>query len=333
MPSVITEVTVESATDGDVIVTWDVEGQPVAVSISTGHSPDGTDHAPVATASAGETSVRLSGLGPGRHYVSLSCEPGGAVLVASDRRVAFEGVTNFRDLGGYPTSSGGRTRWGRVFRADALHGLSQSDVESYASLGLRVVFDLRGDQERAERPNPVRSRSVPLESRGREDPAGTPQMAVTADTVEEGERFLAQLYLGHLEHGAARIGEIFTALASPDSVPAVFHCHGGKDRTGIVAALLLELLGVNRSIVLDDYQLTARYRRRTQQEGSFRRLLDSGMAPDAAAAVLTTPRWAMDDALTMLDTVHGGIDAFLLGPGGMTQSDLAGVRRLLVSQT
>ena len=169
-------------------------------------------------------------------------------------------------------------------------------------------------------------------------PAGAPpaqpdgdRPVIDAATLEDGERFLAELYVGHLELAAERIGEILTSLASPNGVPAVFHCHAGKDRTGLVAALLLEALGVDRETVLDDYQLTARYRPREHQDGTFQRLVDRGLPPEAAAGVLTTPRWAMEDALTALDEVHGGLDAYLLGPARMDPADLAVLRQRLVA--
>ncbi len=331
MSSAIADLRVEADRAGGVVVQWAVEGPPTEVDVAVGSSPDGVDHAHAASVPGGETSITLRGLGPGRHFVSVAPHDGGSALIASDRRVGFEGVSNFRDLGGYRTNSGGSTRWGMVFRADALFGLTEGDLDAYRGLGLQVVFDLRGDREQAEQPNPVESRSVPLVFRRPAQPGTDAEVVLRASSIEEGELVLAELYLGHLAHGAARIGEIFTAMAGPEGLPAVFHCHAGKDRTGIVAALLLELLGVDRSTILDDYELTARYRLRTHQEGTFQRLVDNGMAPDAAAGVLTTPRWAMGDAMVALDQEYGGVDAFLLGPGGMEPADLEILRRALVS--
>src|SRR5262249_21326846 len=118
-----------------------------------------------------------------------------------------------------------------------------------------------------------------------------------------------------------------------DGLPAAFHCHGGKDRTGVVAALLLDALGVDRDVVLDDYELTARYRRREHQESTFGRLLASGMSPEAAAGVLSSPRWAMARALDELDDRQGGIEASLTGPAGMAAADLQALRARLVTPT
>jgi protein-tyrosine phosphatase len=59
------------------------------------------------------------------------------------RRVPFEGATNFRDLGGYPTVDGGTTRWGKVYRSDGLQSLTDDDVDRFEQLGIKVVYDLR----------------------------------------------------------------------------------------------------------------------------------------------------------------------------------------------
>jgi protein-tyrosine phosphatase len=330
MQTTVARAEVDTQADGRALVRWQLEGTPVPVDVATGPTPDHIDHTHKATVPAGQTSLLVSGPGDGRLFVSVSPLGTGPAVVAADRRVPFEGIQNFRDLGGYRTRSGRVVRWGQVFRADALHGLSTNDLALYERLGLRAVYDLRSDLEREERPNPVPSR--PLTVTGR--PAGTEPAALRTAaeqlTTADGERLLLEMYLGLLEHSATQVGELYTGLAARDGLPAVFHCHGGKDRTGIVAALLLEALGVEREVVLDDYELTARYRRREHQELTFGRLLESGMAPEAAAGVLSAPRWAMARALDDLDHRHGGVEAYLTGPAGMAAADLRALRERLV---
>ena len=332
MSSAITSVSVDTDADGQVAVRWAVDGEPLAVDVAVGTSPDGIDHVHATTVVEGETSLALDGRRPGRVFVSVSPHGGGPAVIAADRRVPFEGVVNFRDLGGYPTREGGHVRWGRLFRADALHNLTASDLATYEGLGVRLVVDLRSDTERREMPNPIESRALPLAFR-RDEGSDEPAPALVAASPEEGERVLADLYLNHVERSGARIGEILTAMADPDGLPAVFHCHAGKDRTGVIAALLLELLGVDRQVVLDDYELTSRYRSTEHHEGTFQRLVDLGMSRDAAAGVLMAPRWAMRDALEVVDAEHGGVEAYLLGPGEMALESIAALRRQLLSES
>jgi hypothetical protein len=96
--------------------------------------------------------------------------------------------------------------------------------------------------------------------------------------------------------------------------------------------LLLETLGVERESILDDYELTARYRLRAQQDQTFERLLKVGLAPEAAAGVLTAPRWAMAAALDYLDREYQTIERYLTGPAEMTLPDLQRLRDELVSR-
>ncbi|HUE59770.1 MAG TPA: tyrosine-protein phosphatase, partial [Acidimicrobiales bacterium] len=291
MSSAVVSVEVQTDEDGSLMVEWQVEGEPAAVDIAAGPTPESVDHQHQITVGVEQTRCRLPATGPGRPYVSVSPHGGGPAVVSADRRVPFEGISNFRDLGGYRTLGGGTVKWGRVFRADALHGMSERDLRLYEGLGLRAVFDLRADSERTERPNPVPSRALAILGQVEEE-GGAPATLPTAEAVD-GERFLYELYARLILHSAAQIGDLLTALAGDDGLPAVFHCHAGKDRTGLVAAVLLDALGVHRELILDDYELTARYRRRTDQEPTFQKLIDYGLPPETAAGVLTTPRWAM----------------------------------------
>jgi protein-tyrosine phosphatase len=302
------------------------------VDMAVGPTPESIDHRHAESVPAGRTETRVPVPGPGRHYVSVSPAGGGSAVVAAERRLPFEGVTNFRDLGGYPVAGGGRTRWGRVFRADALHHLTAGDLVAFERLGMRVVYDLRGDAERELHPNPVGSVSLPVVGRQPVSYAepGEGLSGEPLERHEDGVRFLRTLYLGMLEHSAPVFGRLLGGLVGPDGLPAVFHCTGGKDRTGLSAALLLLALGVDEPTVLDDYVLTGRFRTIEHQGTSLANLLAAGMAPEAAAGVLSTPRSAMADALAALRTVHGGVEAYLTGPGGLDRETLAQLRRDLV---
>ena len=244
------------------------------------------------------------------------------------RRVPFEGVSNFRDLGGYPTSDGGTTRWGLVYRADSLHAMTPDDIELLEQIGSPTIFDLRRDEERAVRPGPLPTVHVCVLSQL--DNGGAPPDRAVLVEHEHGEELLRKMYRGMLSHAGPQFGQIFTMMADTGGLPAVFHCHAGKDRTGIVAALLLEWLGVDRETVLDDYELTLTYRPRNQQEGSYQRMIEMGMGPEAASAVLGAPRWAMHETLSDLDELFGGIEAYLTGPAGMDRSTLDRLRQLLI---
>jgi protein-tyrosine phosphatase len=322
----VTHVEVEPDGEGCLVVRWELRREG-AVDVAVGPTPEAIDHAQVLRARAGERSARLTDLAPGRHYVSVAPRDGGSAVVAAERRVPFEGVTNFRDLGGYPTASGRRTRWGQVFRADALHKLTADGLVAFARLGLRVVYDLRGDDEREREPNPMESRQVALLSGM---PTEERPNRSALQQAMDGEWWLHEQYLGMLATAGPLFGRLLSGLTDPEGVPAVFHCAGGKDRTGMTAALLLSWLGVDRETVLDDYELTARWRTLDNEQMFLPELLATGMSPEAASGLLGAPRWVMAEALTVLDDEYGGIEAYLRDPAEMDASTLEELRRVLV---
>ena len=161
----------------------------------------------------------------------------------------LETIFNFRDVGGLRTGDGRTVKRGRVYRADGLHRASERDVAELAAVGLRTVLDLRTAGEVAERGvfdhHGVEHRHLPLIAEIW-DPA---VLEIEAPAHE----FLAARYLEMLDEGAERIAEALRLLADADRLPLVFHCAAGKDRTGILAALLLSLLGVPDADVTADY--------------------------------------------------------------------------------
>jgi len=167
------------------------------------------------------------------------------------RRVDLEGLHNFRDLGGYPTADGRRVRWGRVFRSDALHRMTEADVARVRALGIVSVIDLRAPDEVA---HVGTGRIDELGARYRNLP--TRPAVLGADAPEGNVVSAPERYLGYLHEGPAAFAGVVETLADPADAPAVFFCNAGKDRTGVTAAMVLGLLDVPASVIADDYALT-----------------------------------------------------------------------------
>lgn len=172
-----------------------------------------------------------------------------------ERFVPLDGCFNFRDLGGYPTAAGRFVRAGMLYRSDGLHRLSATGQKAFAGLGVVTVIDLRTAGEVAERvwrpPSgwPGQLLHLPLRD-------STPVWESYDPEQLAGEGFAVVHYLETAQQGAAALREVLTVLAEPGRLPAVFHCAAGKDRTGIVAAVLLTLLGVPAEVVAQDYALS-----------------------------------------------------------------------------
>lgn len=168
-----------------------------------------------------------------------------------ERRIALTGCYNFRDLGGYETVDGRTVRWRRIFRSDALHGLTDEDVSQLSEIGLTAVFDLRSPAE-VERDgigslftNGVLHHHVPFVNH-----------VSTDRSSDYFDGSLADLYARMLQGARPCINEVFSGLAESDAYPAVFHCAAGKDRTGIISGLLLSVLGVPDETIIADYAIT-----------------------------------------------------------------------------
>ena len=331
MHPVVTAVDVERNDRGHLLIRWELTGPDHGVDVAVGPRPDLIDHSRSTSVRPGQRSLDIERPST-RVYVSVAPAGGGSGMVAAERRVLLEGTTNFRDLGGYATIDGRRTRWGCVFRSDAFHALTDDDVNRFGELGLRVIYDLRSDSERVSHPNvfaedpTVRSVEMAL-SAGGDDAGGLPPL----EQLLEGSAFLLGLYRGLVSNGAPVFGTLLSGLAEPSALPAVFHCLWGKDRTGIAAALLLSALGVPQDDVVDDYMLTEQFRSQPDVMTALARLEEAGVPPEAAAGVTSTPGWVIDAVLTELRDRYGDIDGYLLGPGGMTEQALQNLRRILLT--
>ena len=175
---------------------------------------------------------------------------------ADPRRVVrLDAVHNFRDMGGYPTLDGRTTRWGRLFRADGLYRLTDADLEIVRELGLNTVIDLRTFVELDERgtfpveAHPVAFHHVPV--------IDSTWDVTKAQEVTDPADFLEYAYRSMLDEGELRLAEALTTLCVPGALPAVFHCAAGKDRTGMLAMMVLGCLDVQPDYIIADYALTA----------------------------------------------------------------------------
>jgi protein-tyrosine phosphatase len=173
---------------------------------------------------------------------------------SDERFVDLDGCFNFRDLGGYPAAGGRTIRWRRLFRADGLHRLTDADRGDLGQLGLRTVIDLRSADEVIERgriawPAPgLAYHHLPMSD-------VLPDREELPTWVDAS--YVAGRYAVLLGQGSRAITQTLGVLADPSAYPAVIHCAAGKDRTGILSAVLLGLLGVPDEAIVADYSLSS----------------------------------------------------------------------------
>lgn len=238
------------------------------------------------------------------------------------RALAVDGLLNARDLGGLTTPEGRRVRAGRVVRSDNLRGLTDDGaVALVRDLAPRLVVDLRTADECAREGRGlahvpgVRYANLPLQ----------PRAALSAEQVAEGlATNLFDDYVLQIRDNGAPLLAALDLLAADDALPAVVHCTAGKDRTGVLVALLLDLLGVAREQIVADYAATT-----DNMPGILARIRSSsffrgnGLAAAPAWIFESTPG-TMQRFLAWLEAEHGGAERWATAHG----LSAAAVRRL-----
>jgi protein-tyrosine phosphatase len=177
-----------------------------------------------------------------------------------DRLITLEGAVNFRDLGGYAADGGLRTRWRTLFRADGLGELTEPDLAVLRGLGIRTVIDLRSGSELERSRFDVEAHPVTFHH--------FPFIAELPDAQEFDRRpgLLGSQYQEIVHDAGDQILAALEVLASPDALPAIFHCTAGKDRTGVLSAIVLSLLGVDEPTVVTDYALSGAAMQRLREK-------------------------------------------------------------------
>jgi len=235
------------------------------------------------------------------------------VTTFAERLVRFDTCFNFRDLGGYETADGGRVRWRMLYRADTLHRLDGDDLNLFLDLGLRSVVDLRSQNELDDHGR-IRHDGAPIVHHVPViDVVGGPKRVIERapdETWSVGEGYVAMA-----DEGRRAIGEAVSLLAHPGALPAVFHCTAGKDRTGILAAIILSALGVRDEDIVDDYMMT-------DQSRAARNAYLQVHEPDYYAFLTNLPDSvremqadAMPTLLAWMRGRYGSATAYLLASG------------------
>ena len=218
-----------------------------------------------------------------------------------DRRIPFQMGFNARDLGGLPAGRDQVVRRGLVFRADGVHRLDGADLELAASLGLRTVIDLRthGELDRGRFPESLGATWHHL-------PLITSMWSERGFQADDGPvAFLRDRYLEMLVEGRDQLPMAISLVA--DESPTLFHCAAGKDRTGVLAAIILGLLDVSYDDIAADYHLSA---------AGMEAMTEWVVAtyPDASDAMtsqppeyLGAPADAMHAFLERIDDQHGSM--------------------------
>jgi len=237
------------------------------------------------------------------------------------RRIEMEGITNFRDLGGYRTTAGEEVKWLTLYRSDTLSSLTDGDMQAVCNLGITTAFDLRYGEERALEPSrflghdQVTVLEMGLDARPGESwvdsfETATDKAEVATAYMNEGYRDYPFLY-------ADAYREMIVRLTRGERI--VVHCTAGKDRAGTAAAMMLTVLGVPRDVVFEDYLLTNQYWDRGNR-------VRPEMDADTVASIFSAREEYLHAAFTSIEAKCGSVETYIEDVLGLSEAKLAAFR-------
>lgn len=257
-----------------------------------------------------------------------------------ERVLDLEGTSNTRDIGGYSTDDGRVVQFGQIYRSDKLSRLTADDFAELEAIGVKTVIDLRTKDEHDHDPTVWQGEQPPrfvhLPIGDADDPWYRKQhrmvksnrfsAAQSTDQMIDGYRMIADV-------GVPSYRRLMDIVLDPANHPILIHCNAGKDRSGVAVALILEALGVDRSIIMDEYLLTNEINRAAEKAelmaGSGRESIGrrAGRAPSAEAwfPLIGVDQRMLETYWAHIDEGYGSMDAYLaeLGVGSVERGFLA----------
>lgn len=241
------------------------------------------------------------------------------IIYLTDREILLEGATNFRDIGGYPAADGRTVKWDRLYRSGDISGLTEDDQRKLDSLGIKVVYDLRSSDEYSQAPDRLPDGVLLLQLTGAGE-AFNPAAFMSVKNAEDARNAMLKAY-SDVRSLSLVYKPLFGQLLLLDEKSSIlFHCTAGKDRTGIAAALILSALGVERDLIISDYEATNIFWR-------SRNLMEKIMTERGAPEGVFKPVLEADAAyikafFSALEQNYGSMDSFLEQELGLTPEKL-----------
>ena len=236
-----------------------------------------------------------------------------AADAAHQRVLPLEGGQNFRDLGGYRTTDGRMVKWGVLMRSGAMSRLTEKDFAYLASLGLKTVVDFRDTRERTSEPVNWPADAKPqvfTKDYALDNGMFMNLLMKPGLSAEQAKQAMATFYRDVPNVFADQYRTLFDQLLASDGAVA-FNCTAGKDRTGVAAAILLSVLGVDRETAIQDYLLSNRYYRPLPPKAGDPALaMFSKLSPEVRQALMGVDRSFIENAFATMDAYPGGIKGY-----------------------
>jgi protein-tyrosine phosphatase len=255
------------------------------------------------------------------------------------RLLAFEGIPNFRDLGGYRTQDGRQVRWGVLYRSGTLAHASRSDLAALSSLQLTTLVDFRSALEKEEEPNTL--------------PDPVPFAIVNIPTLDEGNKAMVGELIERIETGnfdgfdpdqmmidanrqfavefVPQFRQFLSTVQSNEGAPLLWHCSAGKDRTGFASAILLRILGVPQDVVMADYMASKQHAADARaNQLRILRLFKGDEAADKLQTLLGVEEAWLAAAFEAIDAQWGSFENYTAQALQLSAADIESLRTTLL---
>jgi protein-tyrosine phosphatase len=327
IPARLFPVTIVRLSEDTVEIRWNESAGGIRLSVYRGDSPERIQTAAPLAEVAGGNSVILSGLAKDRpHFFKLVAADGAGAIVG-ERRPIVEGAPNLRDLGGYKTADGRRVKWGRIFRSSNLGRLTDKGLVQIKRLGIQLVLDFRTEAEARKLPDrfpdseAVNYVRLPIQH-GEFEPTSVFDRIKAGDYSWISEDFMIQGYIDSVERYPDVWARFFQLLSDARCTPLLFHCTGGKDRTGAAAALVLQSLGVPEETVIEDYGLSDGYNADVRKT-IYEHLQPFGVDLAKVEPYFTAPESRLRALLEHVDARYGSTVDYLIERVGVRAETIA----------
>lgn len=257
------------------------------------------------------------------------------LFIGAERRLPLNNLYNCRDMGGYYTKEDRLTRWGNVYRSDALHQIEETGQAYIVGMGVKTIVDFRSPEEISKDPNKLIwtsevfnfnphadvAQQASTQSVSRKDEEKIAQLEIMVQTQEGKEQLIKnrnvmikqmeQLVLG--TNAIKAYKQFFKKLLEDDVTPLIFHCQGGKDRTGWAAALYLGALGVDKDQIYQDYLLTDKMNapRNAKRMAIYKKYTENEDVLAFLSSLQQTRKDYLDGAYNTVEKHYGTITDYL----------------------
>ena len=246
------------------------------------------------------------------------------------RKLPFTGAHNFRDLGGYKTSDGKTVKWGKVYRSDNLHSLTDEDLKYMERLNIKSVVDFRSDEERNEEPDRLTPDMTPILLPIKFEPEGVTENLTRDLTFGnlDSSNLLRDFNIILIKEFTEEYKQFFRHIVNNGGEPFVLHCTAGKDRAGFGSAMILTVLGVPREKIIEDYLKTNKY----VSDHVDRKLLETELKTffradsDNLRKINLVEERYIQAAFDTIDSHWGGMDRYISEGLNLTEEDIAKIK-------